>query len=383
VSINELGLLPAARLNERHGLGGVSSDAVSATRDKAEMRRRLEGTPLAWPYFVAENGDADPGVIAEAVGLPCVAKPCRGTASKGVKFIPDLANLTRYVESAKSHRVLGGLIFESHIPGKEYSLEAFSLNGETRIYGITHKTSVDAIEIGHGLCNSLLRRHGPACQEAIDLLLARLGIRTGPTHTEVKIGPDGTVRVVETHTRVGGSFLPELLRVVTGVDLYALTVQEACGALRALPEPEERQIAAAIKYKQYDLGKVVSMTGDSNLRFRPDILYSSVTAKPGIVLRRIESNLDRSDFVACHAPTLGDAYARCDHYLARLEATTAPVGDLRPDSSPARPIALRAGGLAGPPRTSGDTSRPAACDRAITHPPAENGRITPRSDVRS
>ena len=84
VSILEFGTLPAAQLNEQRGLGGVPPSAVSAARDKAEMRRRLEGTPLAWPYFVCHDSGVDPQAIADVVGLPCIAKPRSLTASKGV-----------------------------------------------------------------------------------------------------------------------------------------------------------------------------------------------------------------------------------------------------------------------------------------------------------
>jgi biotin carboxylase len=250
-------------------------------------------------------------------------KPRRGVASKGVKLLTTLDHLQRYVAAAKSKALLEKLIFEKYIDGDEFSIEAFTLEGTTKIYSITQKYNIDAVEFDFGFCNGLAQRYGPVCQEAIDLLFARLEVRTGPTHTEVKIDAHGTVRVIETHTRVAGDFVPEMVRVISGVDLYALTVREACGQLRTLPEPERRPIAAALKYKRYDPGKVVSARGESSLRFRPDILAYSLKSRPGVKLRKAESNFDRTDYVACHAPTLAEAYARCDHYLEYVSVATA------------------------------------------------------------
>lgn len=321
VSITELGSLPAAQLNARRGLGGLAPAAVVATRDKATMRRRLDGTRLAWPYFACDDGDAV--MIAETVGLPCVAKPRSNTASKGVQLLKDMDALTRYVELARAKSALTRIIFEKFIDGDEYSLEAFTLAGETRIYSITQKTNVNFVELDFGFSSEISERHGAVCAEALDQLLTCLGIGNGPTHTEVKIGSDGVVRIIETHARVAGGHIPEMVRAVTGVDLYALTVQEACGRLPALPEPDGRRIAAALKYKRHEPGKVISVRGDYNLRFRPDVLAFGLKARPGVKLRAPESNFDRTDFVACHAPTLAEAYARCDHYLDGLWVVTA------------------------------------------------------------
>src|SRR5215470_17927029 len=47
LSLSEDGLLPAARVNERHGLGGNSLDCVRLLKDKSAMRRRLAEVGLS------------------------------------------------------------------------------------------------------------------------------------------------------------------------------------------------------------------------------------------------------------------------------------------------------------------------------------------------
>ena len=63
------------------------------------------------------------------------------------------------------------VIFEKYIDGEEYSLEAFTLNGETKIYSVTEKTNVNAVNFDYGYSKEISNRHGDACKEALDLLL--------------------------------------------------------------------------------------------------------------------------------------------------------------------------------------------------------------------
>ena len=72
-----------------------------------------------------------------------------------------------------------------------------------------------------------------------------LGIRNGPSYTQLRLGPDGPV-VMEVAARLGGGHDAELCRVATGVDLNALAVaaalgeRDACASLlRASPAPRE------------------------------------------------------------------------------------------------------------------------------------------------
>ena len=69
-----------------------------------------------------------------------------------------------------------------------------------------------------------------ATADAVDVAGAAveaLGIRHGPTYTQLRIGADGPV-VMEVAARLGGGHDAELVRTVTGVDLAG-----ARGGLRA------------------------------------------------------------------------------------------------------------------------------------------------------
>ena len=67
---------------------------------------------------------------------------------------------------------------------------------------------------------------------AVDVARAAVeavGIRNGPSYTQVRLGPDGPV-VMEVAARLGGGHDAELCRAALGVDLNALAVEAALGS---------------------------------------------------------------------------------------------------------------------------------------------------------
>ncbi len=69
-------------------------------------------------------------------------------------------------------------------------------------------------------------------------LLDAVGLADGPSHTEVKLGEDGRVTVVETHNRPGGDGIADLVQLTTGVDWRRAALGWAVGErLPAAGEP--------------------------------------------------------------------------------------------------------------------------------------------------
>ncbi|WP_244291859.1 hypothetical protein [Streptomyces wuyuanensis] len=84
MSLFELGLLPAARINEELGLAGESVATVELLLDKWRMRRHL-ATKGTSPVASAVGRSAlDVREFVAAHGLPVVVKPIRESGSLGV-----------------------------------------------------------------------------------------------------------------------------------------------------------------------------------------------------------------------------------------------------------------------------------------------------------
>ena len=96
VAVDDRGVVVAAEAGARLGFPHSPPDAVAATRDKAEMRRRLAAGEVPQPRF---------GTSAAEVGFPCVVKPTGLSGSQGV----IRCNTPEELDTARSphRRVLG------------------------------------------------------------------------------------------------------------------------------------------------------------------------------------------------------------------------------------------------------------------------------------
>lgn len=105
----------------------------------------------------------------------------------------------------------GGILIEEYLDGgKEYSVEGLSFEGKHQIIQITEKISSGpphCVELGHSQPAALSPELWTAVERAIVELLNNVGIKYGPTHTEIKIR-DGRVYLIELNSRPAATISP-------------------------------------------------------------------------------------------------------------------------------------------------------------------------------
>src|SRR5262249_24947791 len=84
VAVDDRSAVVAATASERLGLRHNPPDAVAATQDKAEMRRRLALAEVAQPAYAVVPPGADVVAAAGALGYPVVVKPSGLSGTTGV-----------------------------------------------------------------------------------------------------------------------------------------------------------------------------------------------------------------------------------------------------------------------------------------------------------
>jgi biotin carboxylase len=138
-----------------------------------------------------------------------------------------------------------GVIVEEFLVGDEYSVEAISARGRHHILAITkkYKDPRTFVELGHVLPAPLSEADCQAIGEYVRRILGAFGYRDCPSHTEVMLTAAGP-RIVETHTRVGGDRIMDLLRHASGIDVYELVARQSIG------EDISARLPAAVTYRQ-------------------------------------------------------------------------------------------------------------------------------------
>jgi biotin carboxylase len=320
----------AAAVGEALGVHTHSQHTVALAHHKDLMRARLAEAGLDdTPAEVV----ADPARLAGFArrhGLPVVVKPVGGLASFGVTVARDEAELEPAFHRARTasdhgwHRSLG-VLAEGYLDGPEYSVEAISEVGEHVVLAVTAKYTdpVTRVELGHVVPAPLPAEVRERVERLALAVLDALGVEFGATHTEIVLTQAGP-KVVETHVRMGGDEIWELVHGVTGVDLIDCQLRQAIGH-KVLPSVRETLAAPRPPRAEAiwfavppPVGELIEISGADE----PGDAVYSVTAAPGTVFSGLVSSYSRPASARCGAATAGQAVALAQEKVAALSFVT-------------------------------------------------------------
>ncbi|MFE7935690.1 ATP-grasp domain-containing protein [Streptomyces sp. NPDC057456] len=319
VSLTETGLLPAAIAAERLGLPGVPPDVVTRLRDKSLMRAHIQGNlPDSTVRFATPTDGAEAAAIMRSWACEVIVKPRTGTGSSGIRRFSSPADLEHVGR-------LDSIIMEEYVIGREYSAETFSLGGAHTLLAVAEKRTSDRfIELGHMIPPSTL---GPRdinqIESTVSEFLNCIGLRDGPAHTEFKISSD-RVTIIESHNRVAGGRIPDLVQAVTGVDLKRWSLGWPLGLRDADCRTEPVAPAAASAFVTAQPGRVLSVSRPSTLAKAAGAAHETVTlfVEPGDTVRELSCSFDRVACATATGATPDTARARAEELARGITVTT-------------------------------------------------------------
>ena len=235
LAVDDQGVLIASAAAASLGFRHNSPGAVAATRDKTIMRARLGAASLNQPVYRIVPPGADVVAAATQIGFPCVVKPVSRSASQGVIRVDDAIQAHGAGVRIRAMTVdfPESLLVERFVPGDEVAVEGLLTGGRLEVLAVFDKP--DPL-------------NGPFFEETIYVTPSRqpfeiltdigstaaqataaLGLREGPVHIELRIGPDGVVTILELAARSIGGLCARALRFGAGVSLEEVIVRHALG----------------------------------------------------------------------------------------------------------------------------------------------------------
>ncbi|SFY53748.1 ATP-grasp domain-containing protein [Streptomyces sp. F-1] len=316
VSLTEFGLEPAALAARLLGVTGVDPAVVHATRDKLAMRRILEReAPHLNPAFAAGDDTAAVDRLFAVHGR-AVAKPVDGVGSTSIALVES-------ADALPADRRTAATLFEQFAEGREFSVEALSVGGRHTVIGIAEKGTADGfVEVSHMMPPpSLEPRRQELVARAVGELLDALGLTDGPSHTEVMVDGDKVV-VIETHTRLGGDGIADLVQLTTGVEWRRAALGWAIGA--GVRRGPATAAAAATVFLTAPPGRVTSVAPPPALT-QGRVHAWDLTVRPGDEVRPLRSSADRLGMAVLTAAGTDACAAAVAELTARPVVTTAPA----------------------------------------------------------
>ena len=247
----------AAAIARALALRGNAPAAALAARDKHEQRLRFAAAGVPAPrsalHRIADASEA----LAARVSYPCVLKPLRLSASRGVmradrpgEFVAAFERLARILaepEVAACGEPARFFLVEDFVPGAEVALEGLLVAGRLHVLALFDKPDpLDGPYFEETLYVTP-SRVPEATQAALAAGAARaaaaLGLTEGPVHAELRYNERG-VWVIELAARPIGGRCSGALRFTDGSSLEAVIIRHALGMM--IGSLERERVASGV-----------------------------------------------------------------------------------------------------------------------------------------
>jgi biotin carboxylase len=320
----------AALIAQRLGLPFHLPETVESVRQKDKMRRKLRLANIDPTEGRRVKAASEIALFGKQHGYPLILKPVDGWASTGVSLIRNVDDIPAAIDWFGSSGAHTDMYVEQYIDGVELSVEALSEQGQHRIFCVTqkYKDSTHFVEQGHCVPMPLDQATQIEINDFVSQVLTTLGISDGASHTEIMLTEQG-LRVVETHTRLGGDSIPDLFKLVSGIDVMELCARQALGehVLAQLPPASHADKFAAIWYASpRAAGTLERIEGAKEAQNMPGVLDVQLLKEPGMTLGDTRDSFSRSAYAIGIGNTADEAIDRAKSAIQKFRFVVSCCG---------------------------------------------------------
>lgn len=291
----------AARVAERLRLPHPIDAATAAVAtSKQRQRERL-----------AAAGVAQPRLLEEPVA-PCVVKAPDRQGQRGVTLVLRPDELPAAIRTATEASRNGVFVAEEIVEGPEVTVNAISVDGTFHPLTVTDRLTADPPAFGVALAHAW---PAEACVDSTQALAvaeaaaAAVGIRSGPSYTQVLMGPDGP-KIVEVAARLGGGHDAELCALATGFDLNDAALQFALGETPRVVSTQSLVGGACVLFLVAPEGKLRATEGVEEARAVAGVEEVRLYRELGHVFGPLRRGADRAGAILATGSSRNDALDR-------------------------------------------------------------------------
>ena len=314
----------AARVGARLGIPHpVEPASAVLSTSKLRQRERFAGAGVPQTRWRLITSPSAP------FGFPCVVKAPDRQGQRGLSLVRDRSELAAAVEAAVESSRTRACMVEELVQGPEVTVNAFSLDGVFHPLTVTDRLTADPPAFGVALAHVWPAEHADGAAQVAEAAAAALGIREGPTYTQVRVGPDGP-RVIELAARIGGGHDAELCEAALGVDLNGLALAAALGEQidPAELEPRPQVGGAVVRFLVAPAGELQEVTGFDEARAVDGVLDVRVYRASGHRFVPLRRGSDRAGAVLAVGADREEALERSARAADLIRFETADAGAL-------------------------------------------------------
>lgn len=305
------------------GIIGIDADTALKATNKAKMRAALKASGVPIPKFFKITNEEEYMKATKHFSVPFIVKPAESSGSRGVFKVFDITNQRLIKEAYNYCRPFsknGDMVVEEYMYGEEVSVETLSVDGVCHVIQITDKLTTGAphyVEIGHSQPTKHSSEKAERIAEVAKAANKAIGIKNGPSHTEIIVTNEGP-KIVEIGARLGGDNInTHLVPLSTGINIVECCIKIALGEKPNINPKWSK--GAAIRYFKQHAGVVKNITGIEEAEKMPGVQQISIVHGVGEEISEITSSCARIGFVIAQDEDAETAIKDCINALRKIK----------------------------------------------------------------
>lgn len=322
VSTHDFGIKLASMVNELVGSECNSLFTISCTRDKLAMRQQL-GNLNSIPYAPLTDNDSII-LFGRENGWPVILKPRDGLGSHSVFIIYDETTAKQFIIFSDM------FIIEKFVNGRLLSVDCISVSGSHYLVSVTEQFLIgrnnifanEFVKIGHNVPAEIEHFIEDEIGKNVIMLLDKLGVQTGPTHTEIILDSNNNINFIETHCRPAGNDIIHLINFTTGIDIFSMFLELfLCNSnvKIALNKKTTYKFRSSRRYFAFSPGIVKSICGIDAVRYSPNIIDIDIPLAVGDKINILMSSQDRYGSISTFGNTTAEATYAIEKYMKKIK----------------------------------------------------------------
>lgn len=308
---SDMPMQSVAVVSHELGLVGISVETALKATHKVFMRDALKENGVPIPMYF-RSGEKEVFRCAvkkiQNAGYKCIVKPADNSGSRGVYLLDENSDIDAAYEYTVKYSHSGEVIVEEFMEGSEVSVETLAVDGNIHVIQITDKITTGApyfVEMGHTQPSMLSDDVKQKISELAVAANKAIGIKNGPSHTEIKVTKDGA-KIIELGARLGGDCITtHLVPLSTGINMVECSIRIALGEKPDLTRKWNK--GSAIRYLKSETGIVKEIRGATDVKTIPGVEQVYIVHGIGERIRDVKNSLDRVGFVITQADNAVDA----------------------------------------------------------------------------
>jgi biotin carboxylase len=317
----DYGVLTAAYIAQCMKLSGLNYEIAKVVKNKYKVRRILSKhnvDDMSQSYEINEINEIDE--ISYRIHFPVMVKPCDGSGSRAVRRVNSLEGLKDACNESMKASLMGKVLIEDFVEGREYGVESFVYNGQVYVLGVIGKCMTsppDYAELGHCIPSKLAIED--KVKEVAKRAIEALGINFGAVNMDVIVTEDERVYIVDIGARMGGNLIgSHIIPIGTGIDYMGSLIRAAVNDSVDLSSKTSKKNVVT-RILALTPGKVMNLPNFQEISQKCQVHIYHYLEK-GSIIKEYHNNLDGCGYIVAVAGEIKEAERRARKAMCLIDA---------------------------------------------------------------